>query len=59
MQVSIAVRVAWLVMELLTIVTKIPRGWASTAGTVVVRGRAMMERGRVERGRLCKDASKG
>ena len=30
-------------MELLTIVTKILRGWASTAGTVVVRGRAIME----------------
>ena len=43
MHVQIAVHVAWLVMELLTIVTKIVRGWASTAGTVVARGRAMME----------------
>ena len=49
MHIQIAVRVAWLVMELLTIFTKILRGWASTAGPVVVRGRAMMEEKDAER----------
>ena len=42
MEVEIAVRVAWPVMELLTIVTKILREWVSTVEMVLVRGRAIM-----------------